>query len=263
MPRIFLQLSFNGSAFHGWQTQALGLRTVQATLEACLKSLAGTRTAVIGCGRTDTGVHASCYYAHTELSEKLLGQDFLSKITDLLPTDLRIHDWWDVPADAHAQKDALWRKYLYRIGLSHAATASPEVGRYQHLHLDIERMQKAVSLYASADDFRAFCRKPHQYPSTLCRIDSCELSWYEELGELRFEVQANRFLHNMVRLLVARMIEVGHGGLSLDELESALWTGQALRHQRPAYANGLSLINVGYPKKLKLVRSRQNFTRSD
>ncbi len=243
--RIFLHLAYVGTAYHGWQTQTPELPTVQQTLEAALARMLGYAAHVHGCGRTDAGVHASSYYAHFDLRAPL-GFDPAERLYRLLPPDIAVYEWIPVVPTANAQRSATYRRYEYLVALRqnpfHQALRAPYVG----VGFDVAAMQAVVALYRNASDFRAFCRSPTQYPSTRCRIDACAITLEENGGLLRFSIQANRFLHNMVRLLVARMLDVGRGRMTVEDISQALESGLAPKRLRAAPAQGLSLVAVGY-----------------
>jgi len=245
MPRIFLHLGYKGTAYHGWQTQAPPLVTVQKTIEDCLEKMLGYHIYLHGCGRTDAGVHATSYFAHIDLREAV-DFDATFRLNRMLPDDIAIFDWIPVHGEAHAQRDATFRKYKYHIDLVKHPLRSDLAGRYDATPLDLAAMQEVVSCFRQNTDFRAFCRSPEQYPSTICRMDECSLQETNGGKSLVFTIQGNRFLHNMVRILVARMIDVGRGALSLADIEAAFATGKPCKYETPAYAEGLYLVSVGY-----------------
>jgi len=245
MPRFFLHLGYKGTAYHGWQTQAAPLVTLQKTVENCLEKMLGYQVNLHGCGRTDAGVHARSYYAHIDI-KAALDYDPVFRLNRMLPDDISIFDWMEVEDHQHAQRDATFRRYEYQIDLSKNPFRGDLAGRYDANPLDLVEMQKVVSCFRINTDFKGFCRSPEQYPSTLCRIDECTLEEVKNGNTLLFTIQGNRFLHNMVRLLVARMIDVGRGALSLADIEQAFKTGQPCKYETPAYAEGLYLVGVGY-----------------
>ncbi|MFK8057225.1 MAG: tRNA pseudouridine(38-40) synthase TruA [Saprospiraceae bacterium] len=246
MPRIFLHLGYKGTAYHGWQTQAPPVVTVQQTLEQYLEKMLGYPVHVAGCGRTDTGVHARSYFAHVNLKAHI-DYDGTFRLNRMLPDDIAIFDWIPVDNDAHAQRSATFRRYEYHIDLVKNPLHGDLAGRYDATPLDADLMQEVVSRFRQNSDFKAFCRSPEQYPSTICRIDECTLTKTNNGQSFVFTIQGNRFLHNMVRLLVARMIDVGKGSLSLEEIDAAFATGMPCKYETPAYAEGLFLVGVGYP----------------
>jgi len=245
MPRIFLHLGYKGTAYHGWQTQAAPLVTVQKTIENCLEKMLGYHVHLHGCGRTDAGVHATSYYAHIDLRE-VLDFDAAFRLNRMLPADIAIFDWLPMHERAHAQRDATFRRYEYHIDLVKNPLRGDLAGTYDAAPLNLDLMQLVVSSFRENKDFKAFCRSPEQYPNTECRIDSCTLVETNEGKSLVFTIQGNRFLHNMVRLLVARMIDVGRGALSITDIEEAFATGRPCKYETPAYAEGLYLVGVGY-----------------
>ena len=252
MTRVFLRLAYRGTGYRGWQTQAPGLPTVQSAVEGALARMLGYRGHVHGCGRTDAGVHAADYYAHLTLrAGDPLGYDPVFRLNRLLPPDISVRGWHPVLAEAHAQRDATWRAYRYRVATRKSPFDEGLAGRYDDVPLDVPAMRAVAAAYAKTDpdgtlDFRAFCRRPDRYPHTRCRIDACALAEAAG-GVLDFDIRADRFLHRQVRLLVARMLDVGAGRLPLAAVERALRSGESLPRKRPAAAAGLYLVGVGYP----------------
>ena len=262
MPRVFLRLAYRGTAYHGWQTQAPGLPTVQTAVEEALARMLGYRGHVHGCGRTDAGVHAADYYAHFVLREGApLYYDPVARLNRVLPPDISVRGWHPVLAKAHAQRDATWRAYRYRIATRKSPFDEGLAGRYHDSLLDVSAMRDVAAAYAKTrhdlpdgtQDFRAFCRRPDQYPHTRCRVDTCTLAAPND-GLLHFDIRANRFLHHQVRLLVARMLDVGAGRLSLADIQRALATGESPQRRRPAAPEGLYLTGVGYPPDIWLAQ---------
>ena len=244
--RTFLHLAYQGTAYHGWQSQAdPALPTVQSTLEAALHRMLGYRVPLHGCGRTDAGVHARSYYAHFD-QRAPLDYDPVFRLNRILPDDIAVYDWLAVPPTANAQLDATHRTYSYHIDRRKNPFRARLSGRYDDRPLDLPRMREVVAHYAAATDFRAFCKRPEQYPHTRCRIDRCTLENGPDEQALVFTITADRFLQSMVRLLVARMVDVGTGKLSVAEVATALDTGVPLPRKRAAYAEGLYLTAVGY-----------------
>ena len=246
--RYKLELSYCGTAYHGWQTQTVDLPTIQATIEQQLAKLLRHSVHVHGCGRTDAGVHATGYVAHFD-SDRGLDIDFAQQLTRALPADIAVHTCTEVDATFDAQRSAVARQYVYRFSFRKNPFHPGRVAQYDHLALDEQRMQAVVELYREQTDFAGFCRKPDQYLSTTCRIDETSLQRLETDGEYQFRITANRFLQNMVRLLVARMIDVGRGALSLDDLVEAFHSGKPPRWVNAAHAEGLYLSKVFYGAK--------------
>ena len=252
MPRYFVELAFHGANYHGWQRQAGDLPTVQQVLEEAFAKTLGQKIILYGCGRTDAGVHASSYWAHFDW-ENELEWSLIHKLNHRLPSDIALYQIRKVEDNKHAQRDALYRRYVYLLDLKKHPFGAGRSARLDSLNLDFTKMEAVAALYAQANDFKAFCRHPEQYPSTHCRIDHCSLEFVESQlngvpagRQLMFSIQANRFLQNMVRLLVARMVDVGRGSMSIEEVEHALQSGDAPRHLRPAVSDGLYLVEVGY-----------------
>ena len=207
--------------------------------------ICGHYTHLNGCGRTDAGVHASSYIAHFD-AENINHTTLLDQLNAALPETVHIREVNPVPREFHAQRSARSRTYVYRAGLRGYDGERLDVARYNHRDYDLELLREIAMLYGGHRDFAAFCRRPEQYKSTRCDLSQSELVYDESTAMLSYMITGNRFLHNMVRLLVARMLDVGRGALSLGDIEDALANGQALKHLRPAYAQGLTLEGVAY-----------------
>jgi tRNA pseudouridine38-40 synthase len=256
MSRTFLAtLQFDGTGFVGWQRQPAG-RSVQAEFERVLERLFGARAAAQAAGRTDAGVHAEG-----------LGVSFAAP-DQWSPTDLRralnallARDCWVAGVDLmrpgfHARKSALTRRYRYDVGTDDAA-ASPfrrpfewALGR----PLDLGALRGAATLLHGQHDFRAFAvsgqPKPHHY----CRIAVAEWSERSEGRGVSFHVEADRFLHHMVRMLVGTMVDIGLARRPLSDVEMLLEIGDNQRTSPPAPPQGLYFVRAIYPAELYLER---------
>lgn len=244
MPKIFLKLAFDGSAYNGWQRQ-LNVPTVQAAVEDVLSSIYKEKITVMGCGRTDTGVHATCYFAHVEVPEY---RDYLHKaMTHFLPSDIMLFGVIEMNGDAHARFDATERSYQYRIH------TEPNVflrnySLYQKIeHLDKEKIQEACKLFVKYDNYRPLCRENPEikvHNSLVKKADWIELN---EGKNVLFNVVANRFLRNQIRRMVGTLIDVGNGKTSLDELENAMKNDVDLKYNTKVDPQGLFLTDIKYP----------------
>ncbi len=242
--KFFIQLSYKGTHYFGWQRQPRH-PSVQETLENALEKMLGYHVNCIGCGRTDTGVHASQYFCHIKV-ETDFAYDPVFRLNKMLPDDIAIHDFIKVPWEAHAQHDALSRTYAYRIHTIKNAFLSEMSTFYPKENMDTGNMQAAVELLKNYRDFRSFCRQPSIYKTTICEITEADLK-VDGMGEnLAFTFTADRFLRGMVRYMVGQILEVGYGRVSLGEFENLLKNGQAPRRFKSAHPQGLYLSEVRY-----------------
>lgn len=242
--KYFLHLSYKGTHYHGWQRQPKH-PSIQETLELALEKMLGYKVNCIGCGRTDAGVHASQYFCHIKVADDF-GYDPVFRLNKILPHDITIHDCIKVGWFDHAQKDAISRTYTYQIHTTKDAFLNELSAFYPKENMDIGLMEKAVETLTRYRDFRAMCRQPDLYKTTICEIMAARLE-VEKGGErLAFVFTADRFLRGMVRILVAQILEVGYGRLTLEAFENRLKTGQPPTSAKAAHPQGLYLTGVRY-----------------
>ncbi len=243
--RYFLKLAYNGTAYHGWQVQP-GTATVQEVLEKSMGLLLRKKTDVVGAGRTDTGVHASEYFAHFD-SEETLGHEFVFKLNSLLPKDIAVYDIYQMTDGAHARFDALSRTYAYTV----TTQKDPfllDKAYYSWGKLDISQMNKAAKILRTYQDFEAFSKTNTDVNNYLCRID--EANWSREEGLYIFKITANRFLRNMVRAVVGTMLDIGRGKQTPESLHEIIQGRNRSNAGASAPAQGLSLIKISYPEAI-------------
>ncbi len=243
MPRYFLELAYNGTAYRGWQTQ-LTAPSVQSELERAMRSiLHRDRIALVGCGRTDTGVHAARYYAHFD-EERELDQRFVHGLNSLLPGDIAVYRIIPVDDDAHARFSATERGYVYRININKDPFL---IGRSHQLRpaLDIDRMNKACEVLMETKDFASFCRTGSDNRTTIC--DVREAMWQLQPNGYRFSIKADRFLRNMVRAIVGTCIKIGKGHRPIEHMAEVIAAKDRHAAGKSAAAGGLYLDHVLYP----------------
>lgn len=251
--RYFLKLSYNGSFFHGWQSQS-NAHTVQQELEKCLSTILQEEIQVVGAGRTDTGVHARIYYAHFSLSHPL-AMDLLDnlryKLNCILPNSIAIKDVSAVKADVHARFSALNRMYRYYIVRDHDPFLVGLAYRYT-LPLNIELMNQAASIIKQYHDFTCFTKSGTQTSTNICSV--YESKWEEKDNLLIFETRANRFLRNMVRAMVGTLLEVGRERITIPQFIQILESGTRSDAGQSVPACGLFLEDVEYPDDIFIAR---------
>lgn len=212
--RYFIDLSFDGTNYHGWQIQPNGM-SVQERLQQALSTLLRTPTEVTGAGRTDAGVHARQMIAHFDVEQAIDGRQLAYKLNRILPRDISVQSVYEVADDMHARFSARWRTYHYYIH----TRKDPYLRHYScemHYTLDFDAMNRAASLLLEYDDFASFCKTHTDVKTTLCRVTRAE--WVRTSDhEWYFVITANRFLRNMVRAVTGTLIDVGRGRITLDQ----------------------------------------------
>ena len=249
--RYFLNLAYNGTRFCGWQRQPNApspqgvLRTVQATIEDTFSLILRQPIEIVGCGRTDTGVHALQYYAHFDFDGEF-PPTFLDRANKLVGKDILLKKIIPVAPEAHARFDAYLRSYEYHVSFI-KNPFTPETAWYftQHKALNINEMQKAAELLRGYAEFAPFCKTHSDAPTMKCYISLSE--WIFTEGKAVYHISANRFLRGMVRLIVGACINIGLGQITLDDLKKALDEQAPLKKSYSVPPTGLFLTAVKYP----------------
>lgn len=243
--RYFLELAYNGTRFNGYQEQPNGI-TVQSTIEEALTTLLRTSTKIVGCGRTDTGVHALQYYAHFDVAE-LLVDDFLYKLNSLVGNDIVCYQLIPVHEEAHARFDATSRSYHYVIDcLPNPFRQETAFYCKYSGSLDINKMQEAAQLLLEYNDFETFCKTHTDSKTKICQLKRSEWVFDAAQQQLVYHVTADRFLRGMIRLIVGMCLNVGRGKVTIEEVRAALDTKEALVKALSAPAKGLFLKDIRY-----------------
>ena len=241
----FLQIAYKGTHYHGWQRQSNCLG-IQQVIEDALTKMTRQKCILIGCGRTDAGVHASQYFAHVRL-EKEPVDNWQYKLNRMLPSDIAIQNIFPLPHFRHAQHDATERTYQYFIHLDADPFLADFSSFYEIEEQGVNALQQCISAIVKATDFRAFCKQPDKVDHTRCTIFNCTWETMEDGRKMKFEITANRFLRGMVRLLVGNLLEVLKGRLSPEQFIRSLETQEPLPYFTMAYPQGLYLSKVVYP----------------
>jgi tRNA pseudouridine38-40 synthase len=244
--RYFLELSYNGANYRGWQRQR-DAPSVQQTLEEALSTLLGDRTDVTGAGRTDTGVHAAHYVAHFDTPTEIEAggeAQFLYRLNSILPPDIATKSLRAVADDAHARFDARQREYTYYI-LPFKEPFRTGVAWQYTVPLDVEAMNRAAAHLLEARDFTTFAKLGGGNKTNLCRVSKAE--WRREAdGGLVFTIRADRFLRNMVRAIVGTLVDVGRGKLSPEGFIALTDARDLSLASGGAPAHGLFLTDITY-----------------
>jgi len=246
--RYFLEISYNGSTFHGWQIQPNAI-TVQETIEDALKTLLKEEIKIVGAGRTDTGVHARHMCAHFDYKKDFGLVELKNNLNSFLNKEIYINDIYRVEDETHARFSAISREYEYYISLK------KNVFNYKTTHLiqqdlNIEKMKQALLIIKDYEDFEAFSKSNTDVKTYLCNIMSCSLVKKENI--IIFKIKANRFLRNMVRAIMGTILEIGLEKISLEELRTILKSKDRSKAGPSMPAHALFLTKVEYPSNIKL-----------
>ena len=252
MSRTFLAtLQFDGTGFVGWQRQAAG-RSVQAEFERVLERLFAHPVPAHAAGRTDAGVHAVGLGVSFASPDSWTAPTLHRALNALVPRDCWVARVDEMRPEFHARKSASARRYRYDIGTD-AASASPfrrpfewALGR----PLDLPALRGAATLLHGEHDFQAFAAKGEPKPHHRCHLTVAEWAERADGRGVAFHVEADRFLHHMVRMLVGTMVDIGLGRRPLGDIEMLLERGDNQRTSPPAPPEGLYFVAASYPAEL-------------
>lgn len=220
MQRYFIELSYNGSTYHGWQIQP-NAHTVQEEIESKLSRLYSNKPVkVVGCGRTDTGVHAHHYILHVDLPPIPDTDWFQVKLNRMLPSSIAIQHVFPVSDEQHARFSAKARTYRYYIH-SKKDPFNTESSWYVNKTLDISKMNQAAKLLLGKQDFTSLSKLHTDVKTNICDVRFAEWIQADE-NSMYFEITADRFLRNMVRATVGTLLDIGMGKLEPNDLQKIL-----------------------------------------
>ncbi len=244
--RYFCELAYNGTNYFGWQKQPEQV-SVQATLEAAFSTILRIPIDITGCGRTDTGVHASQYFVHFDFDGDI-PVAFQNRINKYLPKDIAIRRIFEVEEDAHARYDAFYRSYEYHLGFN-KNPFEVDTAYYFPLakDLNVQKMQEAADLLLMYDAFFPFCKTKSDVKTMNCEMKRAEWILDEKAQKLVFHISANRFLRGMVRLIVGMCLNVGLGKITFEEVKAALDNQTRLKKSLSVPPQGLFLTEIRYP----------------
>ena len=250
--RYFIEIAYNGTAYHGWQIQPNAM-TVQECLDKALSTYFRQPVATLGCGRTDAGVHAKEFYAHFDLeqsvsdessSKPLIPESSVAGINSLLPYDISAKRIFKVADDAHARFDATERAYQYHL---HFHKDPFKLGRswlYKGT-LNVAAMNEAARILLTYTDFSCFSKSNTQTFTNNCKISE---AYFQETDDaLVFTIKADRFLRNMVRAIVGTLVRIGKSEISSDQFKEIIESKNRSNAGQSVPACGLYLTRVVYP----------------
>ena len=249
MKKILLRLSYLGTAYCGYQVQPNGV-SVQQKLNEATKALFGFDCDIVGCSRTDSGVHAKNYIAHFDCQAIIQDEAYLAyKLNAILPAEIAVHRIFKVHDTAHARFDATSRTYKYYI---HTNKNPFDSGYSLHVRadrIDIEKMNEAAGYFLGEQDFSSLEKVNGGNRTSICTVTYAK---WEQLDENRyvFTVTANRFLRNMVRAMVGSLLEVGAGKRNPEWIKSMLSLKNRCAAGQSVPGKALFLVEVKYPYPL-------------
>lgn len=251
MQRFAIGIEFSGTHFRGWQTQQSGVSSVQETLEAALSKVANHPVAVHAAGRTDAGVHASNMVAHFDTSATRSLRGWLMGSNTLLPKEIAVT--WIQPMDEefHARFKACARRYRYVV---YNAPVRPALlaGQVTHVYhtLNVDNMRRAVDKLVGIHNFNSFRAAACQSNQPVRNIRHARL--FQHGAFLVLDIQADGFLHHMVRNIMGVLLEIGKGEQSVEWVDHLLAVQDRKEAGITAPPDGLYFIQAYYPERFQL-----------
>ena len=244
MRNLRLDLCYDGSRYKGWQRLPNTENTIQAKLETTLSRILGESVEVVASGRTDAGTHAKLQVVNVHCNSNMPCEEILGQLRRYLPEDIGIYSCTEASPRFHARLNAKEKTYRYRLWISDDPCVFDR--RFVTVYpgkLDLDAMRKAADLLIGTHDFSAFCANAKMKKSTVRYLERIEIINCGE--EIRFFFTGNGFLHNMVRILVGTLVEVGEGKRRPDSIPE-LFGAKREKAGMLMGPSGLCLMEVKY-----------------
>ncbi len=244
MAKRLLCIRYDGTRFHGWQVQPNGI-TVQETLQDAIEQISGTRADITGCSRTDAGVHARRFYCALDVPDSFTNEALCRSLNGVLPNDIAVVSSHTVSADFHPRYAAKGKRYVYQI--DNGVTADPFLRLYAvHMRapLNVGLLNETAQLFVGTHDFSAFCSAGSSVQDKVRTVRRSDVT--RDGDTVRYTVEADGFLYNMVRIFVGTLLDVHVGRLTAEDVKRALETGDRQAAGATAPAKGLFLDEVWY-----------------
>jgi len=249
--RYAVIIEYLGSSFAGSQVQP-GQKTIQSEIEAVLNVLTGLEIKTVFAGRTDKGVHAKGQVAHFDLPFEIDTYRFIHSLNAILPADISIMSIKQVERDFHSQKSARYRWYRYTINNRQQRSSWFNNALHIRQKLDMESMNKALSYLIGKHDFSSFKSSNSCNPAKECMIYRAECTCLEDAGIIYMDLIADRFLYNMIRIIVGTLIRIGKGSFPPEYMLEVLEAKDRTKAGPTARPEGLVLMSVGYSEKYNI-----------
>ena len=240
--RYFIELSYLGKNYHGWQIQP-DANSIQEELNKAISLVLQEEVTVVGAGRTDTGVHASQMFAHFD-SDAILVENIVFKLNSILPEDIVVYEVEKVNDEKHVRFDAIARSYEYRIWLGRNPFLLETTWQLFHQKLDVKAMNEAAEILLEHENFQAFSKVKTEVKTFNCKVSKAV--WIEDGNQLVFRITANRFLRNMVRAIVGTLVDVGKHKITKEDFKNIILSKDRSNAGLSVPAKGLFLTEITY-----------------
>ena len=245
--RFFIELSYQGVNYHGWQEQP-NANTVQSEINKALSTVFQEKIFVMGAGRTDSGVHAKQMFAHFDYDSNFEIQNLIFRLNKFLPEDISVYNVFKVNEQAHSRFDALSRTYMYYINFS-KDPFNKNAYLFQR-KLNLEAMNSACQYIIGKQDFSSFSKIHSQTFTNNCNVTFAK--WELQDNGIIFTIISDRFLRNMVRAIVGTLLDVGIGKIVPEDIRSIIEKKDRSIAGASVPAHALFLIQVLYPKTIRI-----------
>ncbi len=244
MRNFLFTIAYDGTDYHGWQVQPNGM-TVQQAVQDAIEKILQKRENIIGCSRTDSGVHANNFCFNMRTESKIEPYRMVGAMNAVLPDDIAVKSCVEVPLDFHARYDSKGKEYIYKIWNSPQRNPFLQ-DRYLHYKkpLDVNMLNLAAQAYVGKHDFSAFCAAKTSVEDFVRTVEYANVTGNDE--EVCFTVKADGFLYNMVRIMVGTLLEVAEGKISAESIVGIIDSFDREKAGRTAPAHGLYLNKVFY-----------------
>lgn len=248
MRNLLFRIAYKGGAYHGWQVQKNGI-SVQEKIQDAIEKVVGKRENIVGCSRTDTGVHAEEYFFNMRTESELVTWRFPGALNANLPYDISVLNCYDVDYDFHARYDCLSKEYRYVIWNNCERNPFYEgLSLHYRRPLNEKSLQTQANYFLGKHDFSAFCSANSQIKNTERNVKKFEVN---RLGdELTLSVEADGFLYNMVRIMVGTLLRIEEGKIEKDSIPAIIKSKDRSLAGLTVPAQGLFLNKVVYPSSI-------------
>jgi tRNA pseudouridine38-40 synthase len=244
MHRYFFEIAYNGKSFSGWQRQPNAVSVQEIIEDTISKLFSGKKISIVGCGRTDAGVHSQQYFFHIDLPEEFDTENLVFKLNRMLSDAVVVYKILKVPEELHARFSAKSRTYRYFIHQKKDPFKN-DFSWYNPQFLDINKMNEAALIFIGKKDFTSFSKVNTDVKTNICEVHQAKWMKKED-GSLYFEITANRFLRNMVRAVVGTLIDVGTGKINVEDIYKILDKKDRGAASLSVPASGLFLWEIEY-----------------
>ena len=244
MRNLLLEISYDGSRYHGWQVQKNAV-TVQEVFQNAVEKLFGERLDIKGCSRTDSGVHANSYFVSFKTDKNIETDKVVMALNTYLPKDIAVRSCREVGEDFHPRYSAVSKEYVYK--LYNGKIRDPFLNHYAFHYrypIDAEYLNTEAKAFLGTHDYRGFCSSRSDVEDTVRTVKNFEV--FREGDIVYFKVEADGFLYNMVRIMVGTLLFVSEGKIKRGELASVIESMDRSRAGKTAPPQGLYLNKVNY-----------------